>query len=138
MADGDGSAHRGWGRWGGLEEAKNFFRGDLICDYKQYLAFLDGGLYDNLGLASVEDIRHFLGRSTNSHPSDSRAVHYVIATDVDQIPTQFSAYSDPEMDRLLGKQAPRPSASAGGGLGLAWFAGCKSPLVALQFSCPLR
>jgi hypothetical protein len=65
-------------------------------------------------LASVEDIRHFLGRSTNSDRSDSRAIHYVIATDVDQIPTQLSAYSDPEIDRLLGKKSPRPSASAGG------------------------
>ncbi|MEB3333900.1 MAG: patatin-like phospholipase family protein, partial [Cyanobacteriota bacterium] len=103
-----------WGRWGGLEEAKKFFRGDLICDYKQYLAFLDGGLYDNLGLASVEDIRQFLSRATGVLPSNPRKIHYVIATDVDQIPMQLSAYSDPEVDRLLDKPSCQPSAPAAG------------------------
>ena len=84
-----------------LEDAKRHFRGDLICDHKPYLAFLDGGLYDNLGLASVEDIRHYLSKSSDSLPSRKQSIHYVIATDVDQIPTQFSTYSDPEEDRLL-------------------------------------
>lgn len=84
-----------------LEEAKTHFRGDLICDHKQYLAFLDGGLYDNLGLASVEDIRHYLSKSNDRFRPHKQALHYVIATDVDQIPTQFSTYADPEEDRLL-------------------------------------
>ncbi len=88
-----------------LEDAKKHFRGDLICDHKQYLAFLDGGLYDNLGLASVEDIRHYLSKSSNSLPAHKQSIHYVIATDVDQIPTQFSTYTDPEEDRLLNKDS---------------------------------
>lgn len=84
-----------------LEKTKKHFRDDLICDYKPYVALLDGGLYDNLGLASVEDIRRFLGKSAGSDRSQGSAIHYVIATDVDQIPAQISAYSDPEKDRLL-------------------------------------
>ena len=88
-----------------LEDAKKHFRGDLICDHKQYLAFLDGGLYDNLGLASVEDIRHYLSKSSNGLPAHKQSIHYVIATDVDQIPTQFSTYADPEEDRLLNQDS---------------------------------
>lgn len=85
------------------ERAKSHFRRDLICDYKPYVALLDGGLYDNLGLSSVEDIRSFLSRSMDVSPGQKSGIGYVIATDVDQIPTQYSAYSDPVLDRLLGK-----------------------------------
>lgn len=107
-----------------LEETKKHFRDDLICDYKPYLALLDGGLYDNLGLASVEDIRRFLSKSNGVNRSQEKAIHYVIATDVDQIPTQISAYSDAEKDRLLNKNAyegeSRQPKSAPGRL-LSWL-----------------
>jgi hypothetical protein len=83
------------------KDALQHFRNDLICDHKPYLAFLDGGLYDNLGLASIEDIRQFLDQSQKSQRSEGQKIHYVIATDVDQIPTQYSAYSDPETDQQL-------------------------------------
>ena len=74
----------------------------LICDNKPYLAFLDGGLYDNLGLASVEDIRNFLNKPVNSdyqnnsiQQSDwASAIRYVIATDVDNIQPSVSAYKE--------------------------------------------
>ena len=97
-------------------EARKHFRGDLICDYKQYLAFLDGGLYDNLGLASVEDVRRFLNESPSNlleqkevqKEERKQAVRYVIATDVDQIPTQFTAYTDPEADRQAQSDSPQP------------------------------
>ena len=83
------------------EEARQNFRDDIICDHKPYLAFLDGGLYDNLGLASIEDIRQMLDLSKGSLAIEQQPIHYVIATDVDQIPTQYSAYSDPQTDQLL-------------------------------------
>ncbi len=83
------------------KDALQHFRNDLICDHKPYLAFLDGGLYDNLGLASIEDIRQFLDQSQESQRSEEQQIHYVIATDVDQIPTQYSAYSDPEIDQRV-------------------------------------
>lgn len=82
-------------------DALQHFRNDLICDHKPYLAFLDGGLYDNLGLACIEDIRQFLDQSQESRRSEEQQIHYVIATDVDQIPTQYSAYSDPETDQRV-------------------------------------
>lgn len=87
-----------------LMEARAHFQNDLICDHKKYLALLDGGLYDNLGLASIEDIRSYLlsrrGTSADCKPSLS----YVIATDVDQIPTQYSAYSEPEVEARLSQR----------------------------------
>ncbi|MEB3325763.1 MAG: patatin-like phospholipase family protein [Cyanobacteriota bacterium] len=90
------------------EEVRQHFRGDLICDHKPYLAFLDGGLYDNLGLASIEDIRRLLDQPNEKQPSQQQSIHYVIATDVDQIPTQYSAYTDPETDRHLQQTTARP------------------------------
>lgn len=90
------------------EEVRQHFRGDLICDHKPYLAFLDGGLYDNLGLASIEDIRRFLDQPNEKQPGQQQSIHYVIATDVDQIPTQYSAYTDPETDRYLQQTTTRP------------------------------
>jgi hypothetical protein len=83
------------------EQAIHHFRNDLICDHKPYLAFLDGGLYDNLGLASVEDIRCVLHKRNAEGNSASQPVHYVIATDVDQIPTQYGLYTDAEVKRQI-------------------------------------
>jgi hypothetical protein len=94
-----------------LGEAKNHFRGDLICDHKNYLAFLDGGLYDNLGLASVEDIRRFLHKLNEEEGGESQPIHYVIATDVDQIPTQYTHYTDENSERQLEKESARSNGS---------------------------
>jgi hypothetical protein len=93
-----------------LEDIKNHFRNDLICDHKQYLAFLDGGLYDNLGLASVEDIRRMLDKSAAEEDgADGQPIHFIIATDVDQIPTQYTFYTDAEVERRLNKEAGQPN-----------------------------
>jgi hypothetical protein len=97
------------------QEACLHFSRSLVCDRKPYVAFLDGGLYDNLGLASVEDIRRFLARRTrklqrqrecegsNKQLSIEREqpIHYVIATDVDNIQPGIGFYSEPSLDRLL-------------------------------------
>lgn len=108
-------------------EACRHFRDDLICDHQSYLALLDGGLYDNLGLASVEDVRQSLEKIREDDRSDEPALHFVIATDVDQIPIQLSAYSDSETDRLLQKKAPQ----AEGG---KWASGLRLPWKTLRRS----
>lgn len=124
------------------EEARAAFEMTPICDHKPYIAFLDGGLYDNLGLASVEDIRVLEERShknqaeERSHrmqqqvaePADGteqRRIRYVIATDVDNIQPSNSAYSDPDLERTLqtngdrGRQAEERSRTVGVARGLA-------------------
>jgi hypothetical protein len=83
------------------EEASKAFSGSLICDQKPYIAFLDGGLYDNLGLASVEDIRTFLARKAQENPGTVQPIRYVIATDVDNINPANSAYREPSLERSL-------------------------------------
>lgn len=93
------------------EEIKNHFRNDLICDRKQYLAFLDGGLYDNLGLASVEDIRRMLDKSAKEDGTNGQPIHFIIATDVDQIPSQYTFYSDAEVEQRLKGQIEKPHQS---------------------------
>jgi hypothetical protein len=89
-------------------QAREHFSGSLICDRRPYVAFLDGGLYDNLGLASVEDIRRYLLRRTHAlkrEPAPSREreqpIHYVIATDVDNIQPGIGFYEEPSLDRQL-------------------------------------
>ena len=107
----------------GREEAGQVcahFRKSLICDRSNYLAFLDGGLYDNLGLSSVEDIRQFLIRRTvdlnleRKLESDSdkaakiereQPINYVIATDVDNIQPAVGSYKEPSLDKKLEAQA---------------------------------
>ncbi|MEB3255821.1 MAG: patatin-like phospholipase family protein [Synechococcaceae cyanobacterium] len=100
----------------GAQHARDHFSGSLICDRKPYVAFLDGGLYDNLGLASVEDIRRFLLRRSNDLEQRAAAapnavpavanagkiakeqeqlIHYVIATDVDNIQPGIGFYTEP-------------------------------------------
>jgi len=111
----------------GREEAvrvRDQFRKTLICDRLKYVALLDGGLYDNLGLASVEAIRQFLMRRTRNlidrkEPSQKperadgteqaaeteweQPIHYVIATDVDNIQPAVGSYQEPSLDRMLEK-----------------------------------
>lgn len=76
-------------------KALDAFAGSELCEGKQALGLLDGGLYDNLGLASVEDIR------VNLYPQSSKvdksavnccAPFVVIATDVDNIQPGISFY----------------------------------------------
>ncbi len=96
---------------GGNDEAakaREHFSGSLICDRRPYVAFLDGGLYDNLGLASVEDIRRYLLRRTRDlsyQKGQSRereqTIRYVIATDVDNIQQGIGFYEEPSLDRHL-------------------------------------
>ena len=94
----------------GAQQARDHFSGSLICDRNPYVAFLDGGLYDNLGLASVEDIRRFLLRrdrdlKRRSAPSQAgppqkgreQLIHYVIATDVDNIQPGIGFYTEPSL-----------------------------------------
>jgi hypothetical protein len=95
----------------GAELARDHFSGSLICDRRPYIAFLDGGLYDNLGLASVEDIRAFLARRCRDLEEarhcpggdgpaleQEQAIHYVIATDVDNIQPGIGFYSEPSLE----------------------------------------
>jgi len=91
-----------------MAEACAHFRHSLICDRRPYLAFLDGGLYDNLGLASVEDIRSFLERRCEdlelrhrfhhdrgeAEQRDEQPIRYVIATDVDNIAPGVGFYTE--------------------------------------------
>jgi|LakMenEpi03Aug12_release.lakeMendotaPanAssembly.Ray.scaffolds.fasta_scaffold79622_2 hypothetical protein len=116
----------------GAERAREQFSGSLICDRKPYVAFLDGGLYDNLGLASVEDIRSFLAKrwrdlEDRRHcPRDEdrgkeiereQQIHYVIATDVDNIQPGVGFYTEPSLRRPPA-EAPRPARRKGP---LAWL-----------------
>jgi hypothetical protein len=93
----------------GAERAREQFSGSLICDRRPYVAFLDGGLYDNLGLASVEDIRSFLLRRGRDLEDKRQApqeagkqeevereqlINYVIATDVDNIQPGIGFYDE--------------------------------------------
>jgi len=103
------------------EEIKDHFRRNLICDHKPYLAFLDGGLYDNLGLASVEDIRRTLNKSAEEDGADCQPIHFIIATDVDQIPTQYTFYSDPEVEQGLKNEVMKPGRSNWGCQFLGWL-----------------
>jgi hypothetical protein len=88
--------------------AKEAFSDSLICDQKPYIAFLDGGLYDNLGLASVEDIRAFLARKAQENDR-IKPIRYVIATDVDNINPANSAYREPSLERSLASHAQSKS-----------------------------
>jgi hypothetical protein len=110
-------------------EACGEFRHSLICDRHAYVAFLDGGLYDNLGLASVEDIRHFLARRSEDlalrqrfHPvrgevqEREQQIHYVIATDVDNIQPGVGFYDDPSLDERLADEAVKAGPSPRGPL----------------------
>lgn len=125
----DAQAERGGDRppW---QEAKAAFAMTPICDHKPYVAFLDGGLYDNLGLASVEDIRRLIntrdcrpnadadasGNTTDACRSATEGspgqlpagIRYVIATDVDNIQPGNANYRDPDLDAAL---AHAPSAA---------------------------
>jgi hypothetical protein len=105
-------------------EACAHFRHSLICDRRPYLAFLDGGLYDNLGLASVEDIRCFLERRREDLElrhrfQDDRGeaerreqpINYVIATDVDNIAPGVGFYDEASLDQRLQKEPPNPTSS---------------------------
>jgi len=98
----------------GAEQAREHFSRSLICDRRPYVAFLDGGLYDNLGLASVEDIRRYLlrrcqglqQRAPRSQEGDrslesEQPILYVIATDVDNIQPGIGFYDEPSLDRRL-------------------------------------
>lgn len=99
--------------------ARSTFELTPICDYKPYVAFLDGGLYDNLGLASVEDIRGLINRqheeetsgtsdpATNSNTIGPR-IGYVIATDVDNIQPANACYRDPDLEAELSRKAAAP------------------------------
>jgi len=118
-------------------EACARFRHSLICDRRAYVAFLDGGLYDNLGLASVEDIRRFLARRSEDlelrqrfhhgrgEPQErEQPIQYVIATDVDNIQPGLGFYGEPSLDQRLDldQPIPRPSPRGAGRRGLpAWI-----------------
>ncbi|MCT0212747.1 patatin-like phospholipase family protein [Synechococcus sp. CS-1326] len=111
------------------EEACAHFRHSLICDRRAYVALLDGGLYDNLGLASVEDIRRFLAKRCEDlelrhrfhhgrgEPEErEQPIHYVIATDVDNIQPGLGFYGEPSLDQRLGVNQPsQKSGSRGAG-----------------------
>ena len=105
-------------------EARAHFRHSLICDRRPYLAFLDGGLYDNLGLASVEDIRCFLERrrkdlelrhrfhhDRGEAEQSEQPIHYVIATDVDNIAPGVGFYDEGSLDQPLRQEAPNRASS---------------------------
>ncbi|SBO42652.1 patatin-like phospholipase family protein [Cyanobium sp. NIES-981] len=87
------SPHRGG------EKAKAAFASSEVCERQQALGLLDGGLYDNLGLASVEDIRTLLdSKKQPTERRESSADRYddlflVIATDVDNIQPSLSFYN---------------------------------------------
>ena len=77
------------------------FAGSDVCERKQAVALLDGGLYDNLGLASVEDIRE------NLYPKAEHAMcapFVVIATDVDNIQSGISFYDASQDRKTRGKR----------------------------------
>lgn len=114
---------------GDAEAARQEFRGSLICDRNDYVALLDGGLYDNLGLASIEDIRRFLLRrqrdlrhppqssstSSEQRPEKEQPIHYVIATDVDNIQPGIGFYKEPGLEpQVPNPTPPRASAHSGG------------------------
>lgn len=105
-----------------MAEACGHFRQSLICDLQPYVAFLDGGLYDNLGLASVEDIRRFLARRSEDLELQQRflpngenkqreqPIHYVIATDVDNIQPGVGFYDEPSLDQGVENEQASPGA----------------------------
>ncbi|MFM7394319.1 MAG: hypothetical protein ACKO22_08160 [Cyanobium sp.] len=108
----------------GAERARAQFSGSLICDRRPYVAFLDGGLYDNLGLASVEDIRSFLLRrcrdleDKRNYPQDEdkdneieveQQINYVIATDVDNIQPSIGFYDEASLREPSGEVTRRQS-----------------------------
>ena len=105
----------------GAEKAREHFSGSLICDRRPYVAFLDGGLYDNLGLASVEDIRRYLLRRTlvlerQGEPQErerEQPIHYVIATDVDNIQPGIGFYEEPSLERGAATPSTPGSPAAG-------------------------
>jgi Patatin-like phospholipase len=74
------------------------FRETLICDRQKSIAFLDGGLYDNLGLASIEDIRCLTLKQIEEEKPEKPVtpILYVIATDADNIQPGVGFYSEPE------------------------------------------
>ena len=73
-----------------------------ICDDKLYVPLLDGGLYDNLGLASIEDIRMLINKeAADQTGSQNQRIDYVIATDVDNIQPQNASYHDADLDAEL-------------------------------------
>jgi hypothetical protein len=117
------------------EAAREEFRGSLICDRNDYVALLDGGLYDNLGLASIEDIRQFLLRRKRDlrHPPQSSSIssekrqekeqpiHYVIATDVDNIQPGIGFYKEVGLEPQFPSPTPqRASAHPGGRRPIPW------------------
>lgn len=92
----------------GMQAIKAFSESE-VCNGQRSVALLDGGLYDNLGLASVEDIRHYDLRikaksnqkqkkdQTHQHGAENkqpwqRPAFVVIATDVDNIQPSLSFY----------------------------------------------
>jgi hypothetical protein len=106
----------------GAERAREQFRGSLICDRRHYVAFLDGGLYDNLGLSSVEDIRSSLAkgcrdledrcrcpRDGDNQIEREQQIHYVIATDVDNIQPGIGFYDEASLRAPTGEVTRRQS-----------------------------
>ena len=109
-------------------QAIRAFSGSEVCNGQKALALLDGGLYDNLGLASVEDIRAYdwrrrQGAALREHKqageqgaicsTDSdleRSAFVVIATDVDNIQPSLSFYEAIEAPKPE-EQKPRLSFS---------------------------
>jgi hypothetical protein len=93
----------------GMQAIRAFSESE-VCNGQKALALLDGGLYDNLGLASIEDIRNFVlsqhqsakgegqpsqGRDQDdagARNADARSPFVVIATDVDNIQPSLSFY----------------------------------------------
>lgn len=92
------------------------FSGSEVCERQEAVGLLDGGLYDNLGLASVEDIRELLNRKRRQSkasalerqappsggcdgPDDAPFV--VIATDVDNIQPSISFYDARETSQRV-------------------------------------
>ncbi|TVS07267.1 MAG: patatin-like phospholipase family protein [Cyanobium sp. PLM2.Bin73] len=93
-------------------KANAAFSGSEVCERKTAVGLLDGGLYDNLGLAGVEDIRELLNKERQA--SGSRAsvapqasCFVVIATDVDNIQPSLSFYDATQTRQEPTNRPPR-------------------------------
>lgn len=93
-------------------KANATFSGSEVCEREAAVGLLDGGLYDNLGLASVEDIRELVNRKRLASGSRTTVVpqsscFVVIATDVDNIQPSLSFYDATQTRQESTKRPPR-------------------------------
>lgn len=98
-------------------KARAAFGESEVCERQRAVGLLDGGLYDNLGLASIEDIRELLNdeQQPTEPCAESARVQkppfVVIATDVDNIQPSLSFYDATQTRQKSAARRFRPGSA---------------------------